>query len=492
MKVGVANMHFCLWTVVCSALLVLGGCNEPVQEEVIEARVVCVDGQFQDWDDMEPIAVDAQGDAKQEVDVTQVYACTNGSVLSLRFDVGTLMNLQGEVEEEAPLTLTIGLPDGRRLLLNPCHRTATVQGDKKESVASPEIGWVILPSYAAREFETCVDLKEFDVGPGSEVSVQFSGSDQLAEPAKIRFEAEWVEPDRRSPERTVGTDVRIVSLNTKISGLTDRRRSEAMGRLLRSVEGDIYCFQEEWDSYGMVGALEDLLPVDPNAGVSDSEENVGDPNASRADPNDRPWNVHRVLGCAIASRHQLIPFGSDTDRQASAVVKLPNDQHMVVICIHLKSRGILGSYEDKLRIEQAREIVDLLEEFRQGYLDPELRPYKDSGVVIIGDYNLVGSRKPLEEFTESAELGLAHRPLGNLIGESVATWRSQEGAYKEFLPAVMDYTVYSEQQLSPRNGFILDSQKLNRRELRELDLEEDDSQVSDHLMVVADFAFNQM
>ena len=56
-------------------------------------------------------------------------------------------------------------------------------------------------------------------------------------------------------------------------------------------------------------------------------------------------------------------------------------------------------------------------------------------------------------------------------------------------PVPVDLVAYSPDRLVPRNGFILDTERLNEKELRQGGVQAGDSLVSDHLMLVTYFAF---
>jgi predicted extracellular nuclease len=59
------------------------------------------------------------------------------------------------------------------------------------------------------------------------------------------------------------------------------------------------------------------------------------------------------------------------------------------------SRRVTGaaSKEDELRIQQAEQLVGEIKRLREGVFGEK---GKNAPVVLIGDYNLVGSRKPLD------------------------------------------------------------------------------------------------
>ncbi len=84
--------------------------------------------------------------------------------------------------------------------------------------------------------------------------------------------------------------------------------------------------------------------------------------------------------------------------------------------------------------------------------------------------------------------GLKDWLIPNLIGESVVTWRG--GPRASFSPGKLDYIVYSTRTLIPKNGFLTNSELLNRTERWQLKLDAADSTLSDHLLITVDFQFS--
>ncbi|MHC4581487.1 MAG: endonuclease/exonuclease/phosphatase family protein [Planctomycetota bacterium] len=238
-----------------------------------------------------------------------------------------------------------------------------------------------------------------------------------------------------------------------------------MGRLLNSVDGDIYCFQEEWKTEGHTEIVKRLMP--------------------RKDKGQ--WYIHKVHGNVIASKHRLNILQSKNDRYGAALVRLAENR-LLVVNVHLKAMGYINSREDRLRIGQAKDIVATIEEVCSGQYFEDDGPAGKPAVVIVGDFNLVGSRAPLDLILEENTLGLKDWLIPNLIGESVVTWRG--GSRASFSPGKLDYVVYSAETLIGRNGFILNSELLSQIECRQLKLDAADSTVSDHLLMVVDFQFS--
>ena len=424
-----------------------------------------IDGGFEDWKDVKVCAYDPKGDAKGAFDITKVYAASQGSILYLRFDTTNLLNLQNGPEAEGTLLVIIALPNNQELVLDMRGRRAFLNDSLKERIPWDRLKYIVGPTYARNEFEIQVDLGGFNINCGDAVSIQFNGSDQLSAPVAFTFSQPPETPKRRSHRRYSGTDVRIVSFNTYFEGLSDPNREEAMGRLLNSVNGDVYCFQEEWKTEGHGEILKRLMPLE--------KENL--------------WHIHKVHGNVIASKYPLKALPSKNDRYAAAYIGLA-ENHLFIINVHLKAMGYIDSREDRLRIRQVNDIIATIDEIYSRKYDEDNAPGTQPAIVMVGDFNLVGSRKPLDMLIEKKVYGLKDWLIPSLIGESVVTWRG--GSRASFSPGKLDYIVNSNRTLITKNGFILNSELLNRTERRQLKLDAADSKLSDHLLITVDFQFS--
>jgi len=431
----------------------------------LSASVMRIDGGFEDWKDVKVCAYDPKGDAEGAFDITKVYAASQGSILYLRFDTTNLLNLQNGPEAEGTLLVIIDLPNNQELVLDTRGRRAFLNDSLKERIPWDRLKYIVGPTYAQNEFEIQIDLGGFNINCGDAISIQFNGSDQLNAPVAFTFSQPPETPKRRSHRRYTGTDVRIVSFNTYFEGLSDPNREEAMASLLNSVDGDVYCFQEERKTEGHGEILKRLMPLESKG----------------------RWHIHKVHGNVIASKYPLKALPSKNDRYSAAYIRLA-ENHLFIINVHLSAMGYIGSEEDRLRIRQVDDIIATIDEIHRGKYDEDDAPGTQPGIVIVGDFNLVGSRTPLDMVIDKKVYGLKDWLIPNLIGESVVTWRG--GARASFSPGKLDYIVYSTRTLIPKNGFILNSELLNRTERRQLKLDVADSKLSDHLLITVDFQFS--
>jgi len=449
------RIYSCLSAIAFSLVLTCG----------LSASVIRIDGGFEDWEGVKACASDPKGDAKGAFDITKVYAASQDSILYLRFDAGSILNLQNGPKAEGTLLVLIDLPGNQRLTLDTRGRRAYLGDDSRTRIPWDSLKYIVGPTYAQDEFEIQIDLSRFNVNQGDAIGIQFGDSDELSAPVDFTFSQSSERPKRRSHRRKPGTDVRIVSFNTYFEGLSDPNREDAMGRLLNSVAGDVYCFQEEWKTEGHGKILKRLMPLE----------------------NEKQWYIHKVSGNVIASKYPLKILPSKNSRYAVACIK-SGENYLFIINVHLSAMGYIDSREDRLRIGQAKDIIAAIDEIYAGQYGEDGRSGAEPAVVIVGDFNLVGSRTPLDTILENKGYGLKDWLLPNLIGESVITWRG--GSRASFSPGKLDYVVYSSKTLIPRNGFILDSGLLNRRERKQLKLDAGDSKLSDHLLITVDFQFS--
>ncbi|MHC4804699.1 MAG: endonuclease/exonuclease/phosphatase family protein [Planctomycetota bacterium] len=440
------RIHSCLFAITFSLILI----------GKLSASVMRIDGGFKDWKDVKVCAFDPKGDAKSAFDITKVYTASQGSILYLRFDTASILNLQNGPETEGTLLVIIDLPNNKQLILDTRGRRAFLNDSLKERIPWDRLKYIVGPTYAQNEFEIQIDLGGLNINRGDAISIQ---------PVTFAFSHPSETPKRRSHHRNPGTDVRIVSLNTYFEGLSDPNREDAMGRLLNSVNGDVYCFQEEWKTEGHGAILKRLMPLG----------------------NENPWDIHKVHGNVIASKYPLKILPSKNDKYAAAYIKSA-ENYLFIINVHLSAMGYIGSEEDRLRIRQVDDIVAMIDEIHRGQYDEDDAPCKKPAIVIVGDFNLVGSRTPLDLIIDKKVYGLKDWLIPNLIGESVVTWR--EGSRASFSPGKLDYVIYSAKTLIPKNGFILNSELLNRTELKQLNLDVADSKLSDHLSITVDFQFS--
>jgi endonuclease/exonuclease/phosphatase family metal-dependent hydrolase len=446
---------------------VLGGAAAPPKLEAVstgaEGPAPIIDGWFDDWPESSLVMEDPPGDATGAFDVTRLHATSRGAALYLRFDTTQLLNLYNGSSDDGTLEIALELADGRVLRVDLRGRDASLDG--LVDVSWKALGFVAAPNHAGREFELRMDLDLLDVAAGDRLRLWLDGSDRT-EPITIELgETSTDSPPEPAADRVPGA-IRVASLNTREAGLADPKRADAIGRLLGAAAADVYLLQE-------LGSLDDAEIADRMRSVSPLGS--GSPR----------WNVHGVsfgdyVKSAVVSRRPLVPIPTPPARFAGAIVELDGGP-IAAFSVHLKCCGYLDSPEDVKRLAEGEMLRSTIEKLRAGEIGEALAPHASVPVVVMGDFNDVGSPELQRLLTEGG-LGLERVRLRHLRGAHVSTWRS---ASESFPPSVLDLAFYGDAALA--GGYILDAERLDPTELEALGLEASDSGASDHLMLVADF-----
>ena len=414
------------------------------------AQIPQIDGEFGDWSNVHQLATDPVGDSEAGFDITSLSANSNGSLLYLKLIIDTPLNLQNGDSKDGDLILSLEV-DGKQLSVD--FRNRKVSVGNEDHIGWAAAGFQCLPTFASKRFELQIDLSTIGAKPGDPVSIQFSGSDQLAAPAVITLQParhklpiafDWAKPK--------GT-LRIVSQNTLQNGLADSERGPKFKRLFNAVQGDVYCFQEEWKKEDFMSGVGQVLDCNGNA-----------------------LNVHYFGGCAIATCQEMYSLPMEIDRGAAALIISSDSRPVVVLSVHAKCCGFAGSTEDDKRIAQFQQIVGEIKRMRDGVFGNKA---KDAPVIVVGDYNLVGSRKPVNVLNSAGLSDVVCRaPDG-----SAYTWRGLK-TDESFWPGRLD--IVSANGFGAINGRILDTGRISDAARQEAGLEADDSSASDHLTIVVD------
>lgn len=434
-----------------------------------------LDGLAIEWSPADLIATDPAGDAAGAFDLQNVYATNRGTRLFLRFDTGSMLNLQSGDAADGTLRVQIAMPNNRFLTIDTRARTLWRDNTPGNTVSWATVSYTSAPTHASDEFEVGVDLSYFGVVVGDPITINFSSSDTLSAGAPYVMSHAAVAPARRSAARAPGTHFRVASINTEQTGLLNSTRRPPLLRLCDAMSADVYCFQEEYNS---------------SAAQIDQHLTSADPMEDGAN-----WNVHKNNDCVIASRSPLLALPSPNTATACAVIDLPEagtEDAVVVFSIHPKCCGYIGNSDDAQRISQMSGLIATLNSLRSGALGAAFEPYRDVPAIIIGDWNLVGSRTPLDMVEDPAPGGpnMTDALPPHLIGEDVTTWRGTSGGPGSFTPGRLDLIAFSDAGgLNIEGSFVLDTATLNASELAALDLQGGDSAATDHNMLVGDFTF---
>jgi endonuclease/exonuclease/phosphatase family metal-dependent hydrolase len=229
----------------------------------------------------------------------------------------------------------------------------------------------------------------------------------------------------------------------------------------------------------------------------------------------KPWSV--VFGRAggyqravVASRHKVSPVEAldrlayaprererlmrltPPDRQAALQQSLDHGIGAVGAIVELDGRRMLMMPVDLQccgnRTDSARDLRRQIEARTiRSAVKGVLGRQRLDAVVIGGDLNLVGSRKPLDVLLDGLDVDgsrLAVAEALQLDGLSNMTWSRSTDL---FAPGRLDYVLYSDSSLQVGRAFVYNSRTLPPRWLRHHGLDAgDSSSASDHMPLVVD------
>ena len=257
-------------------------------------------------------------------------------------------------------------------------------------------------------------------------------------------------------------DLRVVSWNVQFGNLLQEKERSA--RVLKALQPDVLLIQE-LDGDDTSGTLAKFL-----YNTFDCDWNVGVSPVSGT-------KKHHRLHSAIASRlnpykSTISPLLHSEEKPLKAVIAGIETEKgpITFVSLHLRCCGGPTGEAEKQRQEEATRI--------RGVLDNIQAPR----FIVAGDWNLVGTKKPLE-IIQADRLAIveAFQPDGRLN----ATWSDTTSS---FTPGRLDWMLYSPKSFEVVNSFVLDTADLNGDTLIANDLlAEDTAELSDHLPLVADF-----
>jgi hypothetical protein len=423
------------------------------------------DGVIEEWAGAARVT-DAPNDHRGDFDVRALAAATDNATLHLLLELADERTLQSGADDAGTLVIAIKLPDGRTLETDLRGRSFELIG------GSRRIGWSDLdyrsaPTHSSRRFELRYDLAALGVEPTASVMITTRGGDTLDTPLTVELGGDRPDPRPIDLGAIARSPIRVASLNTERNGLADADRAPRLGRLLGALKPEILAIQEEYDASAaeLAAALNQHAP--------------------RADG--RAWLVHKDSDCAVATPNELVPLEAYDRGYAAALVRTDGGTWLCVLSIHPKCCGYKGSDEDQRRITQTQAMLRTINELRGADESSPVYEHRDAPIIVIGDWNLVGSRRPLAMLESENELGapaLTRGPLPHANGREVYTWR-RDGS--SFPPGVLDLLAYDAERLRLGGGAAIDTRTLTQDQLQQLDVERDDSAASDHTLLLAGF-----
>ncbi|HUV13519.1 MAG TPA: endonuclease/exonuclease/phosphatase family protein, partial [Acidobacteriota bacterium] len=312
--------------------------TQPLQEETSEDHrsnaVILLDGHFDDWAGLTPVATDPVDDvALGEIDFSEITVSSDKEYFYLKIDLERETIWQNEAfaaagndvriyidagprPENQPGTTREGLADAAP----PCHDLEIHLGSKlalicENGMQAPlslnEVGMFVAPTHSSSTFEIAVP---YSVRPQFDKSVRVigdpdvhfyieetQGGDRVPDKGLLNYRLrEGVPPlVPTNLQRQEKQDIRILSHNVLYTGPASR--PDHFKRYLKALQPDIVNFQEawEWSEQQVERFMQSVL--------------------------EGPWHVAKVDGCVTASRY---PITARAELLSNLVIRiaLPDQQ----------------------------------------------------------------------------------------------------------------------------------------------------------------------
>jgi endonuclease/exonuclease/phosphatase family metal-dependent hydrolase len=377
---------------------------------------------------------------------------------------------------------------GRGTMLEILEDSAVVLPSRSRSPRPQQLGIGVAPSSASRWIELRLPRSyarpDGDATPGIRfgrearvvVRAVGTGGETLDETpiASIAFEAPAAEPSRNSKVLAEDTpaNLRVMSWNAERGALF--KNAEPFAEVFRAIGPDVVLLQE-LEGVEKAGELEAWF-----------DERLPTPGGWRAVIGGGSLAVAvvspKVVPVAeLGEVKRALPNGSRPVRVVGGVVPL-GARRVLVASVHLKCCGSIGSREDETREQEAFAIREAI---RRAMEEAAKRREPIDGIVIGGDFNLVGSPHIVDLAAEGLDLDrspLTAAPLYGLDGVANLTWR--DGG-SEFMPGQLDFLLFSDSRLDLSDGMVVDPSAILPRG-SSLD------GPSDHLPIVIDLRWKAM
>lgn len=341
-----------------------------------------------------------------------------------------------------------------------------------QDIGHARVGFVCLPTYASEQYEVRLDRLADGAGmlrPTGPIEILVDQIDakgdvlwSMSTTTKLPPVTEPVPMHAVLPPKPAKS-VRVMSTNVLFS--SPLQNPQAFRRLLAAVDPDVVLYQEWFNTPR--GDVENWLKEYGGGG----------------------WGLHfpnEKSGVAIATRRPILarydsvlpPSGQGRPSRACAALIDTQAGELLAISVHLKCCGSAGSEEDLTRIGQTKSLNAFVREVHKKH--PRAR------LVIAGDFNLVGSRTPMDTLArglavDGGDLVAAH-PL--VLGDNTAvSWVDDKS---RFSPGRLDWVLYDPSLTRCAHATLLDSRLLDDESLGAMGLDRDDSGASDHLPVIVD------
>lgn len=493
---GRSSIVDCSRMSVLSVVLCVAGLFAAVTPATADMAPIVMDGVYEDWDGIAPILTDAAGDGGSSgIDFGRMWAADDARFFYLRFELGgeillndgTSLTLYLDTDMNASTGLAVnGI--GAELKWEFGDRDGTFYWSGSSwTVHQDDLRFRAFPSVSANEFEIAFGLHVYPNGsnplfPGDQVRIflrdNTGGGDrmpELDETLTYTMEIGSLPPENPLPfGKEEPGDLRITTQNVTQDGPWTTGYGERFGRMYQAVAPEILNFQEIYGHTHVEtrNMVESWLPSGP----------------------EEMWYSMGNSDCHTVSRYPLAGVWFLDDNLVVLLDTTPVlGTKLLIINAHLPC----CDYDEGRQYEVDRILWFLRDAVTEG---GSVTLEEDTAILITGDMNFIGLSQQLTslltgDIVDEATHGPDFNPdwdgtdLTNLISRmtekrTAYTWRKD---WSYYWPGHLDYMIYSDSVIQPGNHYIVYTPEMSADSLAANGLLSNDSYVSDHLVVCADF-----
>ncbi|MFQ5627861.1 MAG: endonuclease/exonuclease/phosphatase family protein [bacterium] len=470
--------------------------SSPVQPQ---ATRIFLDGQFQDWQNLAPAYSDPFGDFGQdEIDLDSLWITNDDKFLFFRIQFG-----QGNINLQSINNITFYLDSdnntqtglkilglGADLQWNFGQRAGVFYtGSNSFPITHSNIGLVTMPTVSATEFEIALD--RFAKPDGSTLlfandSLRIAISSSAAQGdilpntgETIKYSFDTTELPLIQPISIAKRDtsyLRVLSYNVARDGLLDSSRLPSFSRIFQALQPDIIGFQEIFSGTATQTAdqVAEMLPL----------------------PVGMTWHASRIDPDIVVVSRFPIEQSFFVHNNGAFLLNLRPEYDSDLLLIVAHPPCCANDFARQFEIDA---IMAFIRDAKK--LGGTLAIEPNTPIMLIGDFNLVGSPLQLEtlltgRIINTLQHGASFTPdwdgtfFSDLLPRQTDspmffTWFS---TMESFSPGRLDYLIFSNSILEARNSFVLFTPAMAGDTLAKHNLQANDATIaSDHLPVVGDF-----
>lgn len=439
-----------------------------------DSQPIRLDGRFDDWDDKKPVRAPSGNSLVRSL---RVANGKDNIFLEVQLD------REITIQKENSLTLfadtdrdpSTGLRIGS-LGADVQYKFGSLEAIRYDDgvpvpVPHPEIGISWAPTFSSARYEISLPLELFgQPGPGDVITLAVAELQEIQATATV-VSHRLSRPDAILPaitlEKLSTPHVRILTMNVLYDGLF--KKPDIYERILRALDPDIILLSEVFthSSDQVVAFLDERFPA--------------------KNPQQRWYGFGRP-GKVTISKYPFLATDIFLEDLYTLIDVPEFDDGLFVIHTHLQCCDY-----DEMRQEKVDGILSNLRSSREDSYSI-LYQYQDRPLVISGDLNLVGERRPYDTLLDGINSDLAAASSKSLIeaisyhtnSANTFTWKDDT---LKWPPGKLDFTFLTVPDLVLGKSFVLYTPDMNPETLRQYGLRESDSlDASDHLPHIIDIA----